>query len=189
VVALAARESVRGDADYAKKYLDKLREVRDRVLDHRLKLGDGAVLLDVGGRRRSHRLGALDRVGPTGRVIFSDISRSLLEHCRSLAAQLAVSERCEFLEARAEDLRPVADDTVRRRPSPGTPGRRPPLAPGACPRRHPLDRSRGPDRPRDCVPWMWLVTTNDNLAAVAFSRAGAGDRPRFVAARCPRPAA
>jgi arsenite methyltransferase len=45
-------------------------------------------------------------------VIFSDVSRSLLEHCRSLAAQLAVSERCEFLEARAEDLRPVADDTV-----------------------------------------------------------------------------
>ncbi len=101
-----------GGADYAKEYLDKLREVRDRVLDHRLKLGDGAVLLDVGAGDGLIGFGVLDRVGPTGRVIFSDVSRSLLEHCRSLAAQLAVSERCEFLEARAEDLRPVADDTV-----------------------------------------------------------------------------
>ena len=101
-----------GDPKYAKEYLDKLREVRDGVLNHRLKLGDGAVLLDVGAGDGLIGFGALDRIGPTGRVIFSDVSRSLLDHCRSLAAESAMSERCEFVEARAEDLRPIEDDTV-----------------------------------------------------------------------------
>ena len=101
-----------GDPKYAKEYLDKLREVRDGVLNHRLKLGDGAVLLDVGAGDGLIGFGALDRIGPTGRVIFSDVSRSLLDHCRSLAAEIAMSERCEFVEARAEDLRPIEDDTV-----------------------------------------------------------------------------
>lgn len=101
-----------GDSDYAREYLEKLREVRDAVLDHRLKLGDGAALLDVGAGDGLIGFGALSRMGPTGRVIFSDISRSLLEHCRSLAAQMGVSDRCDFVEARAEDLRPIADDSV-----------------------------------------------------------------------------
>jgi len=101
-----------GDPEYAKEYLDKLREVRDGVLNHRLKLRDGTVLLDVGAGDGLIGFGALDRTGPTGRVIFSDISRSLLDHCRSLAAEIEVGERCEFVEARAEDLRPVGDDTV-----------------------------------------------------------------------------
>jgi arsenite methyltransferase len=91
---------------------DKLREVRDRVLTHGLKLGNGAVLLDVGAGDGLIGFGALDRMGPTGRVIFSDVSQPLLDHCRSLAAQMAMSERCEFVEARAEDLRPIADDSV-----------------------------------------------------------------------------
>ena len=101
-----------GDAEYAKEYLDKLREVREGVLNHRLKLGDGTVLLHVGAGDGLIGFGALDRTGPTGRVIFSDISRSLLDRCRSLAAEISMSERCEFVEARAEDLTPIADDTV-----------------------------------------------------------------------------
>jgi arsenite methyltransferase len=101
-----------GDPEYAKEYLDKLREVRDRVLNHGLNLGDGATLLDVGAGDGLIGFGALDRMGPTGRVVFSDISRSLLDHCRSLAAQMAVSERCEFVEARAEDLRSITDGAV-----------------------------------------------------------------------------
>jgi arsenite methyltransferase len=75
-----------GDSTYAKEYLERLRDVRDRVLDHHLELGDGAVLLDVGAGDGLIGFGALDRVGPTGRVIFSDISRPLLDHCQALAA-------------------------------------------------------------------------------------------------------
>ncbi|MBI4591126.1 MAG: class I SAM-dependent methyltransferase [Candidatus Rokubacteria bacterium] len=101
-----------GDPQYAKEYLDKLREVRDRVLDHRLRLGDGAVLLDVGAGDGLIGFGAVDRMGPSGRVIFSDISRPLLEHCRSLASQMGVSDRCDFVEARAEDLGPIPNESV-----------------------------------------------------------------------------
>jgi len=100
------------DSEYAKEYLDKLREVRNRVLDHGLKLGDGTVLLDVGAGDGLIGFGALDRIGPTGRVVFSDVSAPLLERCRSLAAEMAVTGRCEFVEARAEDLRPIGDDSV-----------------------------------------------------------------------------
>ncbi len=101
-----------GDPQYAKEYLDKLREVRDGVLNHRLRLGDGAVLLDVGAGDGLISFGALERMDPTGRVIFSDVSRPLLEHCRSLAGQMGVSERCDFVEARAEDLGPIPNESV-----------------------------------------------------------------------------
>jgi ubiquinone/menaquinone biosynthesis C-methylase UbiE len=100
-----------GDAEYAREYLDRLGRVRDAVLD-RLKLGDGATLLDVGAGDGLIGFGALARTGPTGRVIFSDISRPLLERCRSLATEMGAGDRCEFVEARAEDLRPVADDSI-----------------------------------------------------------------------------
>jgi SAM-dependent methyltransferase len=101
-----------GDAEYAKEYLDKLREVRERVLNHGLTLGDGATLLDVGTGDGLIGFGALERMGPTGRVIFSDVSRPLLDRCQSLAAEMALSDRCQFVEARAEDLRPIAADSA-----------------------------------------------------------------------------
>ena len=101
-----------GDAEYARQYLDKLGEVRDAVLDHRLKLANGATLLDVGAGDGLIGFGALARMGLTGRVIFSDISRPLLDRCLSLATERGMGDRCEFVEARAEDLRPIADDSA-----------------------------------------------------------------------------
>lgn len=101
-----------GDAASVNEYVEKLAELRERVLDHGLKLGDGTVLLDVGAGDGLIGFGALARMGPTGRVIFSDISRPLLDHCKSLATQMGVTDRCEFVEARAEDLRPITDDSV-----------------------------------------------------------------------------
>jgi SAM-dependent methyltransferase len=101
-----------GDTEFAKEYLDRLGKVRDAVLDHGLALGDGAVLLDVGAGDGLIGFGALARMNATGRVILSDISLPLLDHCRSLASQMGVSDRCEFVEARAEDLRPIASDSV-----------------------------------------------------------------------------
>lgn len=101
-----------GDAAAVNEYVEKLAELRERVLDHGLKLGDGTVLLDVGAGDGLIGFGALARMGPTGRVIFSDISRPLLDHCKSLATQMGVTDRCEFVEARAEDLRPITDDSV-----------------------------------------------------------------------------
>jgi len=56
--------------------------------------------------------GALDRVGDSGRVVFSDISDDLLDRCRLLAGEAGVLDRCDFGRARAEDLTGIADDSV-----------------------------------------------------------------------------
>jgi len=101
-----------GDSEYAKEYLAKLHRVRDGVLGNHLKIGDGAVLLDVGAGDGLIGFGALARMNASGRVIFSDISRSLLDHCRSLASEMGLNDRCDFVEARADDLHPISKESV-----------------------------------------------------------------------------
>ena len=53
--------------------------VRDTVLD-RARLRPGDTLLDVGTGDGLIAFGAVERLGPSGRVIFSDISQDLLDH-------------------------------------------------------------------------------------------------------------
>src|SRR5215467_4222649 len=67
-----------GDAACRERDLTEfLYPVRDTVLD-RARLRPGATLLDVGTGDGLIAFGALERLGPSGRVIFSDISRDLL---------------------------------------------------------------------------------------------------------------
>ena len=61
--------------------IEHLYPVRDTVLD-RAQLRPGDTLLDVGAGDGLIAFGALERLGPAGRVIFSDISQDLLDHCR-----------------------------------------------------------------------------------------------------------
>jgi len=77
-----------------------------------LGVAEGDAVLDVGCGDGLIAFGALEKVGPTGRVVFSDISQDLLDHCRVLAEQLGVLNRCDFWRAAAEDLRSVADASV-----------------------------------------------------------------------------
>ncbi len=88
-----------------------LAPIRDRVLDN-AALTAGDVLLDVGCGDGLIAFGALDRVGESGRVILSDVSRDLLEHCRELAGDAGALDRCEFVEARAEELTPIEDGSI-----------------------------------------------------------------------------
>jgi arsenite methyltransferase len=81
---------------------------RDGVLD-RADLEPDDVLLDVGCGTGLIGFGALDRLGPGGRVIFSDVSQDLLDHCRGTAGG---DERCSFVRASAEDLAGIADASV-----------------------------------------------------------------------------
>ncbi len=87
-----------------------LHAVRDEVLSH-ANLDDGDVLLDVGCGDGLIAFGALEKT-KTGRVLFSDISQDLLEHARSIAEEMGVSERCEFLRASADDLSAIEESTV-----------------------------------------------------------------------------
>ena len=73
---------------------------------------EGDVVLDVGAGDGLIAFGALQLVGESGKVIFSDISQDLLDMSRGLASELEESNRCEFVLAGAEDLAPLGDESV-----------------------------------------------------------------------------
>lgn len=100
-----------GDPQEHRRTLDRLAQVRDRVLDN-AGLKDGETLLDVGTGDGLIAFGALARVGDHGRVVFSDVSRDLLNHDRSLVEEMGLADRCSFVEASADDLAPIADESV-----------------------------------------------------------------------------
>jgi arsenite methyltransferase len=85
--------------------------VRDIVLD-RARLQPGETLLDVGAGDGLIAFGALERLGPSGQVVFSDISADLLEHCRKAATAEALIDRCSFVLASADALDGVGDVSV-----------------------------------------------------------------------------
>jgi len=100
-----------GDQELMQKALSEfLYPIRDRVLDH-AALQEGKTLLDVGCGDGLIAFGALERI-VSGRVIFSDISQDLLDHVSTLARQMGVSSRCQFLLASADDLSSIADSSV-----------------------------------------------------------------------------
>src|SRR5215470_2335395 len=85
--------------------------VRDTVLD-KAKLRPGDTVLDVGAGDGLIAFGALNRLGPSGQVIFSDISQDLLDHCRAAAAAEGQLDRCRYVLASAESLTGIADASV-----------------------------------------------------------------------------
>lgn len=98
-----------GDQEARAEILSRLAETRDAVLD-RAELRAGETLLDVGCGEGLIGFGALGR--GAGRVIFSDISTDLLDFCRQAAAELGVLDRCRFVEASANDLAGIDDESV-----------------------------------------------------------------------------
>lgn len=103
---LARREG--GSAALRASRAPDLAELRDGVLD-RAELAPDDVLLDVGCGTGLIGFGALDRLGPDGHVIFSDVSQDLLDECQRTAGG---DERCSFLQASAENLAGQPDGTV-----------------------------------------------------------------------------
>jgi ubiquinone/menaquinone biosynthesis C-methylase UbiE len=100
-----------GDAGQRAVTLDRLAKVRDRVLDNAEPLG-GATLLDIGAGDGLIGLAALQRVGPDGRVIFSDISRPLLDSSRVAVEAQGALDIARFVLAGAEDLAGILDGSV-----------------------------------------------------------------------------
>ena len=101
-----------GDPAVRERLLSELLyPVRDTVLD-KAKLRPGETLLDVGTGDGLVAFGALDRLGPSGHVVFSDISQDLLNHCRAAAAAEELLHRCRFVLAEADSLADIADSSV-----------------------------------------------------------------------------
>lgn len=97
-----------GNREFAALAMRMLTPVRDQVLDG-ARLSAGATLLDVGCGDGLIAFGALDRLGPDGRVVFADVSAPLLERCREIARDAGMLAQCRFTEAPADDMPEVAD--------------------------------------------------------------------------------
>jgi SAM-dependent methyltransferase len=103
-----------GDAAAREQDLSEfLYPVRDTVLD-KAKLRPGDTLLDVGTGDGLIAFGALERLGPSGQVIFSDISQDLLDHCQAAATAEGLLDRCRFVLAAADCLTGIAQASGRR---------------------------------------------------------------------------
>jgi SAM-dependent methyltransferase len=98
-----------GDQEVRAEMLAKLARTRDEVLD-RAELREGETLLDVGCGEGLIGFGALER--GAGAVVFSDVSTDLLDFCREAARELGVLDRCRFVEAAADDLASIEDESV-----------------------------------------------------------------------------
>src|SRR5487761_261444 len=85
--------------------------VRETVLG-KARLQPGDTVLDVGTGDGLIACGARERLGPSGAVIFSDISQDLLDHCREAAAAEGLLDRCRFALAPADSLASIADASV-----------------------------------------------------------------------------
>ena len=100
-----------GDSEHRDSFLQDVVTWRDRVLGN-AAVREGETLLDVGAGDGLIAFGALDLVGEDGRVVFSDISRDLLDHSQRLAEEMGVLGRCQFVLAPADDLSALEDASV-----------------------------------------------------------------------------
>src|SRR5918998_1655567 len=100
-----------GDPRQRSIALEHLAPIRDRVLANAGPL-EGVTLLDVGTGDGLIGVAALDRVGPSGAVIFSDVSSALLERCEEAVRARGSRERARFVVAHAEKLDGIADGSV-----------------------------------------------------------------------------
>jgi arsenite methyltransferase len=100
-----------GDKKAAELQTRGLIRVRDTLLK-KAGLAEGNVVLDVGAGEGLIGFGALEKVGASGRVIFSDISDACLEKTRAAAEQMGLLDQCSFVRASAEDLGAIESSSV-----------------------------------------------------------------------------
>jgi SAM-dependent methyltransferase len=99
-----------GDDDaFEARTVAQLARARDRILEN-AELRAGETLLDVGCGNGLVAFGALER--GAGRVVFADVSPPLLDESRAIASDLGLVERCEFVEAPADDLSAIDSSSV-----------------------------------------------------------------------------
>lgn len=99
------------DPELLRQQLALLAVVRDHVLSN-AAIEPVQTVLDVGCGDGLIGFAAAEAVGPTGKVIFSDISPDLLDLCRDLATQHGLLDRCQFVQAPASRLAGIDSQSV-----------------------------------------------------------------------------
>ena len=89
----------------------QLERCADRVLDA-AQLERGRTLADIGAGDGLIGFRALSRIGPSLRIVMSDISRPLLRHVEQQAKALGVYDQCSFHHCSADNLAVIADESV-----------------------------------------------------------------------------
>jgi ubiquinone/menaquinone biosynthesis C-methylase UbiE len=101
-----------GDAEFRRElFAAFLAPLRDRLLDA-AHIREGDVVLDLGTGDGLIGFGALERAGPSGKAIFSDLSSGLLGLCRDHAAEAGVLDRCRFVLGSVDDLVEIGEASV-----------------------------------------------------------------------------
>jgi ubiquinone/menaquinone biosynthesis C-methylase UbiE len=91
-----------GWAKWERKFSAGLTEVTNTLMDM-AGIGPGHRVLDLACGAGSQSIQAAKRVGPSGRIVASDISATMLEHVRQ-NAKMAGLENIETIESAAEGL-------------------------------------------------------------------------------------
>jgi arsenite methyltransferase len=99
------------DPIYGKAVRDAVEGYATRVLDA-AQLAPGMTLADIGTGEGIIAFRALERIGPSLRVILTDVSAPMLHHAETMAAQRGVREQCTFLECSADNLYEIADSSM-----------------------------------------------------------------------------
>ena len=99
------------DPAYSRIVQATVESYADRVLDG-AQLAGGMTLVDVGAGEGLVAFRAIDRIGPSLRVILTDLSGPMLRYAESAALQRNVRAQCTFLECTAEKLEGIADASV-----------------------------------------------------------------------------
>jgi arsenite methyltransferase len=100
-----------GDPSYRRVVQDVVEGYADRVLEG-AQLAAGMTLVDVGAGDGLVAFRAIERIGPSLRVILTDVSAPMLRYAESLAAQRNVRPQCAFRQCSAESLSGIADASV-----------------------------------------------------------------------------
>lgn len=96
-----------GSRDSYDKTMEFLGGVRDKLLAD-AGVAEGHTILDVGCGDGLIGMKALEKVGESGKVIFSDISQSCLDHCH----EFAPLKNSKFVVASADDLSAIPSESV-----------------------------------------------------------------------------
>lgn len=99
------------DAAFAHAVRAEVESYADRVLDA-ARLSPGMTLVDVGTGEGLLAWRAIDRIGPSLRVVLTDVSAPMLRHAEALAVQRGIREQCTFMRCPADALDGIADACV-----------------------------------------------------------------------------
>ncbi len=99
------------DPQLKKRFLDDVAQIADRVLDG-ARLSAGMTLADIGTGDGLVALRAIDRIGPSLKVVMTDISAPLLDYVQTVATARGVRDQCTFLQRSADAMPGMADNSV-----------------------------------------------------------------------------